>query len=200
MKTRVAIADDHGIVRQGLASLVRASSDLTLVAEAMDGWQALALLDAHVVDVLVLDINLPRLSGIEVFQRAQAQHPTVRVLFLSLQPEDHHAARLVRDGAAGYLSKDRAPEEVLTAIRTIAAGGRVIPPEPAIAKAPHEQLSAREHQVFMLLVHGRGVTDIAAELGLSVSTISTYVGKIREKLGVPNVGAIVAYAHRAGLV
>lgn len=206
---RVFLADDHPIVRDGLRQLLSREPDMTVVGEAADGRQALLAAASVAIDVLILDLSLPRVSGIEVLRRMQKDHPQIRVVVLSMYPEDQYALRLLREGAAAYLSKDHPAEELLRAVREVARGatyvsrtitervqtGELDPEQPA-----HARLSAREHQVFTLLFQGRTVTDIAAELDLSASTVSNHVAKIKEKLNVRTIGEIVSYAHRAGLV
>ncbi len=201
---RVFLADDHGVVRVGLRKLIEAEPDLTVVGEAENGRQVLVADGKDAWDVVVLDLSLPRVGGIEVLRRLRAEHPRVRIVVLSMYPEDEYAPRLLGEGAAAYLSKDRPPEEVLAAIRAVHAG-RSFPTGPAAraaddGKRAHARLSAREYQVFTLLFQGRTVSEIAAELDLRVSTVSNHVAHVKEKLGARTVADIVAYAHRAGLV
>lgn len=198
----VLIADDHEVVRRGLRELFAAAADVTVVAEVAHGRAVLDVLEKAHVDVLVLDLSLPRVSGIEVLRRTRERYPAVRVLVLSMYAEAQYASRLVQEGAAGYLSKDRSLDEVLDAVRVVARGQRLVPPAeaPETTKLPHESLSSREYNVFLLILQGRTGSEIAAELDLSHSTVSTHLARVREKLGVRTNGEIVGYGHRNGLV
>lgn len=204
---RVFLADDHAVVRRGIQTLLETTGEMTVVATASDGREVLLSPHLEACDVLVLDLSLPRLSGSEVLRQVHARLPALPVLILSMYPEDQHGLYLLREGAAAYLSKDRSPEELIAAIRALARGDRYLTdliadralhdhdrPGP-----PHEQLTAREHQVFLLLVQGRTVAEIAAELDLHSSTVSNNIRQIKAKLGVGSLGEIVSYAHRAGL-
>ena len=206
---RILLADDHQIVRSGLRQLLDLQPDLTVVAEASDGEEVFELLDAHTVDVLVLDLSLPKLSGMEVVRRLQSEGRKVITVVLTLYPEDQLALHLLKAGAAAYLSKDRSPTELMTAIRQVARGRRyltetladlVITAGPVDEKAPHERLSAREREVFLLLTDGKTVSEISHVLDVSRSTASNHVAAIREKLGVASIGEIIRYAHRMGLL
>lgn len=207
---RIFLADDHPIVRQGLRKLLEQQPDLQVVGEASDGRQVLLAEGRASWDVLVLDLSLPRVSGTEVLRRLRQELPRLHIVVLSMYPEDQYGPRMIDEGAAAYLSKELPPEELLKAVRTVAAGGTYRSPgvaEPLrpgrhgeAAKLPHRNLSAREHQVFTLLFQGRTVSEIAAELDLSVSTVSNHVAKIKEKLGARSVVEIVTYAHRVGLL
>lgn len=207
---RVFLADDHAVVLAGLRQLISATDDMRVVGTAADGRQVLLLAEAGGEwDVLVLDLSLPRVSGMEVLRRLRSLRPTLPIVILSMYPEDQYAIRLMREGAAAYLSKERPPEDLLAAVRRVAAGGTYLTASQAAQivsqreegeRPPHARLSAREHQVFVLIINGRVVSDIAAELNLSPSTVSTHLARIREKLGVRSVADIVSYAHRAGLI
>lgn len=203
---RIFLADDHPIVRQGVRRTIEEQPDMTVVGEASDGWQVLNADDRAAWDVLVLDLSLPTISGIEVLRRLHAELPRLRILVLSMYAEEQYAGRLLSEGAAGYVSKDEAPSVVLDAIRAVAARRAWFSPEVLSGlqrprtEQPHERLSAREYQVFTLLVAGRSVSEIAAELNVSGSTVSNHVMKIREKLGVRTVGEIIRYAHQAGFL
>lgn len=203
---RIFLADDHPIVRQGIRRTIEEQPDMTVVGEASDGWEVLHADDRASWDVLVLDLSLPTLSGIEVLRRLHAELPRLRILVLSMYAEEQYAGRLLAEGAAGYVSKDEAPSVVLDAIRAVAARRAWFSPEVLSGlqrhrtELPHERLSAREYQVFTLLVAGRSVSEIAAELNVSGSTVSNHVTKIREKLGARTVGEIIRYAHQAGFL
>ena len=202
---RVFLADDHAVVRIGLRQLIEQEPDLEVVGEAENGRQVLLADGKDRWDVLVLDLSLPRVGGIEVLRRLRESEPRLRIVVLSMYPEDEYARRLLAEGAAAYLSKDRPPEALLRAIRAVHAG-RPFPADAADdadsdeERGAHARLSAREYQVFTLLFEGRTVSEIAAELDLRVSTVSNHLSKVKEKLGARTVGDVVAYAHRAGLV
>lgn len=206
---RVLIADDHAIVLEGLASLIEAQEDMTVVGKARDGHEALKEAMTIDLDCLLLDLSMPMLSGIEVLRRVKGERPELPVVVLSMYPEDHLALHLYAIGANAYLSKERDPNLVLEAIR-VAARGETFHTEDMIElqrnspidtdMLPHTTLTAREHQVFILLLEGHTSSTIAATLDLSVSTISNHLKHIRAKLGVESVADIVKYAHRVGLV
>jgi DNA-binding NarL/FixJ family response regulator len=202
---RVFIADDHGVVRAGIRSILAADSMVEVVGEAGDLDAALAFLarDDVFADVLILDLSIKGQSGIEVLRQARALRPRLAVLVHSMYAEAQYADRMVAEGAAGYLCKDRSEEQLLDAVRSVARGKAYYTKrsDPAVrATQGHHSLTARELQVFMMLASGQSVSDVAHGLGLGISTVSTHVGKIREKLGAQTVGEIVAYAHRHGLV
>lgn len=206
---RVLLADDHPIVLRGLRQFVDAQPGLRVVAEASTAEEVMRVIPAENAHVAVLDLSLPG-GGVDLVQRVCLAFPAVSVIVFSVYPENALAVHLLQVGARAYLSKDRSTEELARAIRKVAAGGRYITDrledlsaEMSSKKAelpPHEHLSAREHQVFMLLIQGRSVGDIAAELELAASTVSNNIAKIREKLGVNSVGEILLYAHRVGLL
>lgn len=208
---RLILADDHAIVRGGLRKLFAESADFAVVAEAADGRQALqiALHPTLGWDVLVLDLSLPRVGGMEVLRRVREARPDARVVVLSMYPEDQYALQLRRAGAAAYVSKTMAPEILLEAVRAVAATGawsspataRRLDAEPAGDDGlPHRALSSRELQVFNLILEGQSVTDIAAQLDLRASTVSNHLKAIKTKLDAPNVADIVRYAVRVGLI
>lgn len=205
---RVILADDHPIVRHGLGRLIDLEPDLKLVAEAADGAELIAILGQHPCDVLVLDLSLPYLRGLELLAVIKERWPALAVLVFSVHPEDNFSLFLMDAGAAGYLSKDRMIDEVIGAVRCVAAGRPFVTARLAElrlergsdALAPHQRLSAREYQVFMRIIQGMTVSAIAAELEISASTASNHVSRIREKLGVESNGEILIYAVRAGLI
>lgn len=201
---RVLIADDHTLVREGLRQLLAATGDIRVEAEAADGDQALALVKANDYDLAVLDMSMPGVSGIELIKRVRLEKPRMRVLVLSMHGEQQYAARALKAGASGYLTKDSASALLVGAIRKIAAGGVHIS-EAAAAQlvnggalageaAPHTRLSNREFEVFRLLVAGNGPTDIADRLHLSVKTVSTHKTRILEKMGMESTADLVRYA------
>lgn len=206
--TRVIIADDHPIVRHGLRRSLDLQADMQVVGEAADGAEVVELLDATPCDVLILDLSLPHIRGLELVHLLRERHPKVRILVFSVQPEDRMSVHLFEAGIQGYLSKDRGVEAVLDAVRRIASGRRFITERVAEllidrssdGAAPHEQLSRRERQVFDRLIQGMSVNAIAGELEISASTASNHLARIREKLGVEHNGQVLVYAARAGLV
>jgi DNA-binding NarL/FixJ family response regulator len=201
---RLVIADDHAIVRQGLKKILDESSDMEVVAEHANGVDALRWVRANDCDVVLLDIAMPGRSGIEVLKQLHEERPKLPILILSIYPEDQYAVRLIRAGAAGYLTKESAPEVVMDAVRRVAAGKKYI--NPAVAemlanefgtqegKLPHETLSDREYQIFLLLASARTVSEIADALSLSVKTVSTYRTRILEKMQLRNNAELMRYA------
>ncbi len=207
---RVVIADDHTIVREGLKQLLSAAGDLEIVGEARDGQETLRLVRDNEVDVLLVDLSMPGRSGMELIKQVKSEKPKLRLLVLSMHAERQYAVRAIRAGASGYLTKDSATTQLVSAIRKVAAGGAFISAEVAEALAlsamphaegpPHASLSDREYQVFQLLVSGKAVTDIAADLNLSVKTVSTHKARLMEKMGLANQTELVRYAIRHRLI
>lgn len=201
---RVYLVDDHALFRAGVKMVLSAAGDIQVVGETGDGRAALRALQQPelAVDVLVLDLSMPTLNGLETLDRVRVLRPTLGVLVVSMHPEELYGRRVIAAGGAGYLSKAQTERDLVDAIRAV-AGGRVFLSRTYAssgASRPHQELSARETQIFMLLVTGRTVSEIAAELDLGMSTVSTYIGRMRTKLGVESVAQIVAYAHREGLI
>ena len=202
---RVLIADDHKIVRDGLRRILAATTDVQVAAEAASGDEALALVKKQDFDVAMLDMSMPGLSGLDLIKRLKIEKPKLRILVLSMHGEQQYAARVLKAGAAGYLSKDSAAELLLSAIRKIAGGGMHIPEAAAAglvaAERPaHELLSDREFEVLRLLVEGLGPTEIADRLHLSVKTVSTHKTRILEKLNLGSTAELVRYALEQKLV
>ena len=206
---RVAIADDHALVRRGLADLLRDTPDLDVTGEAGSGDETLALLRSQRVDVLVLDLNMPPPSGLDLIKGIRAEFEALPVLVLSAHPEDQYAVRVVRAGAAGYLTKDAAEAELVAAVRRVAGGQRYL--TPVLAEAlldaldtdgapPHTALSDREYQVLRLLASGKPVSAVAEQLSLSVKTVSTYRTRMLKKMGMANNAELTRYALEQGLV
>ena len=206
---RVVIADDHTILREGLKQLLQATEDFEVVGEAGDGHEVLHQVRTREFDVLLLDLSMPGKSGMELIKQVKAERPKLRVLVLSMHEEHQYAVRAIRSGASGYLTKESASTQLVTAIRKVAGGGAFISAEVAEqlalsampnAEGPlHGSLSDREYQVFRLLVAGEGVTQIAAQLNLSVKTVSTHKARLMEKLGIDNAAELVRYALKHGL-
>lgn len=205
---RILIADDHAIVREGLKQVLAGAKDIVVAGEAADGHEVVERVRRGDWDVLVLDMNMPGPSGLDLIKRVKAHKPDAKVLVLSMHGEDQFAVRTLRAGAAGYLTKGSAPEVIVEAIRRIAAGGRHISRalaetlafevDPFRDKAPHELLSEREAQVLRLLASGKSIADIAAQLCLSTNTISTHKHRLMKKLGVENNAELLRYALQTG--
>lgn len=201
---RILIADDHAIIRQGLKQILDESGEMSVAAEAANGGEALHKLREGEYDVVLLDISMPGKSGIEVLKQIKEERPKLPVLILSIYPEDQYAVRLLKAGAAGYLTKESAPEELVKAVRRVAAGKKHISPAVAemladgigseASQAPHEILSDREYQIFLLLAQAKTVSEIADKLALSVKTVSTYRHRILEKMHLRNNAELMHYA------
>ncbi len=207
---RIGIVDDHTIVRTGLRQLLSEEVDFRVTGEAANGREALELARGGEVDVLLMDLSMPEQGGVEALAAIKARFPELPVLILSGFPEAHYATTLLRQGAAGYLNKDCDPDEIATAIRTVARGRRYITPALAELLAdgvagghdgpPHEQLSERELQVFLRLAKGETVGHVAEQLHLSVKTVSTYRTRVLEKLKLESNSDLTYYALKNGLI
>lgn len=199
---RVLLADDHTLVREGLKQLLGTAEGIEVAGEAADGDQALALVRAHDFDLAVLDLSMPGLSGIDLVKRVRQERPRLKVLVLSMHGERQYAARALKAGASGYLTKDSAAAQLVGAIRKIAAGGVQISDEAAAQliaggrseAEPHAALSDREFEVFRMLVAGQGLTEIADHLHLSVKTVSTHKTRILQKMDMDSTADLVRYA------
>jgi DNA-binding NarL/FixJ family response regulator len=207
---RVFIADDHPIVRQGLRRIVEADSGLVISGEAGDGVALLAALETAASDLVLLDVSMPGGPFLDTLKALRERFPSIRVLVLSVHPEDQWAVRALRAGAFGYLTKDHSPDQLLEAIRRVYRGGKYVSPTLAEQlatqldgggqRAPHELLSDREFEVMRRLGSGLTVSQIATELALSVKTVSTYRSRILEKMAVTDNADLVRYAARYGLI
>ncbi len=201
---RILIADDHAVVRQGLRKIIDEDESMTVVGEASNGAEVLDFVRGDSIDVVILDISMPGRNGLETLKELRRLNPGLPVLILSIHPEDQYAVRAFRAGAAGYMTKESAPEELVKAIRKAYAGGKYISPsvgelladhvETKTADEPHTALSDREYEVFNLLANGKTVSHIAADLNLSVKTISTYRTRILEKMGMTTNAELTRYA------
>jgi DNA-binding NarL/FixJ family response regulator len=206
----VLIADDHDIVREGLRQIVSETNDITVGGEARTGAEALAEVRERRFDVVVLDLNLPDRPGLDVLTQIRAIAPDVRVLILSMQQQSFYAARALKGGALGYVSKNNAREHLVAAIRKVARGERFLPPELAesvafdltqhVAGRSHQSLSDREFQVLCLIAAGKPPRDIAAELNVSVKTVATHRARLLVKMGLKNNAEVVQYAIENGLL
>lgn len=207
---KVLTVDDHKIVRDGLKQILAETSDIKVVDEAKDGGEALSKVRENDYDVVLLDISLPDTDGLEVLKLVKKEKAKQVVLMLSMYPEEQYAVRALKAGAAGYLTKDTASEELIAAIRKIAKGGKYVTLSLAeklaayldtdAQDAPHEALSAREFQVMRLIGEGKSVGEIAEELFLSVKTVSTYRTRILEKMEMSKNAEIMRYAIKQGIV
>jgi DNA-binding NarL/FixJ family response regulator len=201
---RVLLADDHAIVRAGLKELLTDAGDITVAGEAANGQEVMACIRAEDYDVAVLDMSMPGRGGIELIKQVKDEKPKLRVLVLTMHSEEQYAVRALKAGASGYLTKDAAADQLVAAIRRIAAGGAYVSPEtaerlvldaaPRAESAPHTLLSDREFQVLQLIAGGKSVGEIARQLSLSVKTISTHKTRILHKMGLANQAELIRYA------
>jgi DNA-binding NarL/FixJ family response regulator len=209
-KIRVLIADDHAIVRQGFKQIFSETEDLLVAGEADDGVDALQLARQNEWDVFLLDISMPNRNGIDTLKQLKREFPRLPVLILSMHPEEQYALRALKAGASGYLTKQSAPDQLVTAIRQVARGKKYVSPGvaqqlvEAIAddteKLPHERITDREYQVLVLIAKGKPLTQIAEELNLGVATVSTYRARLLEKMGLKSTAELIHYGLRHGLV
>ena len=206
----ILIADDHTLMREGLKQILAASGEVVVGAEASDGFQTLDMVRSGTWDMLLLDMSMPGRSGVELIKQIKAEKPNLPILVLSMHKEDEYAVRSIRAGAAGYLCKDSAAQQLLNAIRKVAAGGHFISPEIAGELAfglimhderpAHTLLSDRELQIFRLIAAGGGGTDIAKTLNLSAKTVSTYKTRILQKMQLSSAADLIRYAMKHGLL
>jgi DNA-binding NarL/FixJ family response regulator len=206
---RILIADDHAIVRGGLKQIVATTADIVVAGEAADGAAVIDALRAGDFDLLLLDMTMPGVSGIDLIRRLHAERPSLPVLVLSMHNEGQVVSRALRAGASGYVTKDADPEILLAAVRKVAAGGRFIDPKLVDAMVfsthandapPLEILTDREFQVLQLLANGQSINDIAHDLNLSAKTISTHKMRLMQKLGLGNNSELIRYAIKHRLV
>jgi DNA-binding NarL/FixJ family response regulator len=208
--TNIIIADDHAVVRQGVRQILAAEPDMRVVGEARNFGETLEVVRDHDWDVLILDYSMPGGNGLQVLKKIQKSHPKRPVLILSMHPEEAIAVSALRAGAAGYISKDSASEELPLAIRKAVSGRKYVSAalaeklalelEEGSAGLTHESLSDREYRVMWMLASGKSITNIAGELSLSPNTVSTYRVRILKKLKVDNNADLVRYAVKHGLV
>lgn len=206
----VLIADDHAVVRRGLREILADALPDATFAEAANGDELLKLLANSQAGLVVLDVNMPGRSGLDVLADLKRVYPRLPVIVLSVQPEDQFALRCLRAGASAYLNKDSAPEELANVVRKVLAGGRYISPHVADTmfaglndsggKPLHELLSDREYEVMRMIVSGIALTDIAVRLHVSVKTVSSYRARILEKMRLKNNAELIRYALKHGLV
>lgn len=207
---RVLLVDDHEVVRNGLRMMLSAYSDIAVVAEAADANEALRCLREGEFDVVLCDISLPGRSGLDLLKMIKTEWPTLAVLILTMYREDMYAVRAVKQGAAGYLTKDAGEEVLAAAIRKVASGGRYMTPTVAEKLAgavdgttdrpAHETLSEREFQVLLLIAQGKSLNDIADTLFISAKTITGYRRRVLDKLGLTSNAQLARYALEHGLL
>jgi two-component system, NarL family, invasion response regulator UvrY len=207
---RILIADDHPVVRRGLKDIVASESDMVVTGEARSGDEALEMLGRLEWDVALLDYSMPGCSGVDLVREVKRRYPQRPVLVLSIMPEELHACEVFKAGGSGYINKASASEELTGAIRKVVGGGRYVSPAYAeqlvseIAEGRdrplHESLSDREYRVMWLIVSGKQISEIAEQMCLSPSTISTYRARILKKLGLSNNAELVRYADKHRLI
>ena len=207
---KVLVADDHPVVREGLKQILSEAQDIKVTAEAEDGHEILDKVRNQEFDVIVLDISMPGLMGLDVLKQLKSEKPEIPVLILSMQPEEQYAIRVLRAGASGYLTKASAPDKLTGAIRKLYRGGKYVSSSLAerladelggdLTKLPHQTLSDREYQVMCLLASGKTVTQVADQLALSVKTVSTYRTRILEKMKMQSNAELTHYAIENKLV
>jgi len=206
---RILIADDHAIVRKGLLYVLNGSGKGWTIHEAGDGFEALDFLRRHPVDLVIADLSMPGLSGLDLIKRIRDEYESLKVLVISMHAEDQYALRAFKAGANGYVTKDRAASELVTAVEKVAAGGAYVTPSLAervvlqmngsVETPRHTHLSDREIEVLRRLVAGQRLTDIADDLHLSVKTVSTHKSRIQEKLQLSSTAALVRYGMEMGI-
>ncbi len=206
---RVLIADDHAIVRQGLRQILSDTADLTVAGEAENGVQAVQMVRAGEWDVVLMDVSMPDRNGIDALKLIKKEFPRLPVLILSMYPEEQYAIRALKAGAAGYLTKQSAPELLVTAIRQVASGKKYVSPSLAeelanaigddSERAPHEKLSDREYQTLCMIASGKTPAEIAEALNLSVKTVSVYRARLLEKMHLRNNAELTHYGLKHGL-
>ena len=207
---KILIADDHTIVREGIKQIVKTLPEVTLIDEVADGDEAFAKILSTDYDMVILDISMPKMTGLDLLQRMKSRDIKTRVLILSFYPQEQYAIRAFKLGASGYLSKDSAFEELHLAIKKIAAGGKYV--SSALAerlifqdmeiegKLAHEQLSEREFQVMIMLAKGKSLVEIGNEIFISDKTVSTYRARIMEKMGLKSNTELTIYALKNSLI
>jgi two-component system invasion response regulator UvrY len=206
---KILIADDHAIVREGLKQIVAPYPDMRVEGEARNAQEAIELVKNDDWDVVVLDLNMPGRSGLELLKELKQERPKLAVLILSAHPEEQYGVRVLRAGAAGFMNKETAPAQLVGAIRKVVHGGKYVSQALAEKLAVqldehsqgpiHEILSDREYQILCMIASGKTVTEIGAELSLSVKTISTYRARVLEKLNMKSNAELTRYAIENGL-
>jgi DNA-binding NarL/FixJ family response regulator len=207
---KVLVADDHAIVRRGLRQILAETADIMVGGEAATAQEVLRLVQSERWSAVILDISLPGGSGLDLLADLRKARPELPVLILTVHSEDQYAVRAIRAGAAGFLTKESAPDKLIEAVRKVATGGRYVSAELAETLAsvlagqnrgaPHERLSDREFEILKMLASGRTVSEVARDLKLSVKTVSTHRTRILKKMALKTNAELTAYAIRSGLV
>jgi two-component system invasion response regulator UvrY len=207
---RILIADDHAILRRGLKEILTGEFEGAMFYEAGNAQQVLAEVQSHACNLVILDITMPGRSGLDLLRDLQQLRPELPVLILSMHPENQYAKRVLKAGAAGYMNKETAPKELVKAVRKVLDGGRYVSAGLAeklaadlsvdAARLPHERLSSREFEVLRMIASGKTVSQIAEELHLSVTTVSTHRARILEKMGMTNNAELMRYALHNRLI
>lgn len=207
---KIAIADDHALIRMGLIQIIDETPDFKLVVEAGNGAEFLQKIDEEKIDVVLLDINMPQKNGWEVLEEINKHHPGLKVIILSVSPEEDYAIQFYKAGAVGYMTKDMAQTELVEAIRKVSNGGKYVSSNIAekfvsvfskgYEPLPHEKLSPREFQIFLKLATGVSLTHIAADLKLAVPTVGTYRTRVLMKLHLENNSQMTKYAYQNNLL
>lgn len=207
---KILVADDHPVIRQGLKQIIAENGNMAVAGEASNGQEVLEQVRKNHYNVVLLDISMPLIGGLDVLKQLQKEKPELAVLILSIHPEEQYAVRALRAGASGYITKDSAPQELITAIQTVSSGKKYVSQDlaqklasrlgAAISKPPHEILSDREYSVLRLIAAGRTNARMAEELLLSPKTVSTYRARILQKLGLKTNAELVRYAMENQLV
>jgi two-component system, NarL family, invasion response regulator UvrY len=210
MIIRLGLFDDHDIVRAGFRYILERHSDIQIVAEGASGREALDAVRQVEMHVCLIDLSLPDLSGIDVLRQVKGSHPEVHIVILSAYPEEQYGLNVLKAGASGFLSKELAPEQIVAAVRTVAAGRRYVSPRLAemlaaglthdIEQPAHLRLSEREFQIFSKLAVGKSVTEIANDLCLSAKTVSTYRARLLEKMSFKTNADLTQYAVKNQLI
>lgn len=207
---RILVVDDHELIREGLKKVIRREPDFQIVGEARSAPEVFDLIDKTTADIALLDISLPGRSGLELLADLRERAPKMKILVLSMHPEERFAVRAIRDGASGYLTKETATEELVRAIRKVTAGGKYVSASLAEQLAAeigsptlrpiHEILSDREFQVMRMIASGKSVNHIAADLSLSIHTVATYKSRIMQKMHMKNSAEVIRYALEHKLI
>ena len=207
---KVLLVDDHSVVREGLKEIIGKMDEVSVIEEASDGLEAMDKIKKYSYDLIILDISMPGMSGLDILQALKGRKDKPHILILSVHPQKQYAIRALRLGVSGYLSKDSVPDELSEAIRKISSGGKYI--SSALAekvlfdktrdsdKEPHEKLSDREFQVMCLIAKGKSLTEIANDLFINNKTVSSHRARILEKMRLENNAELISYAIRANLI
>lgn len=200
---RVILADDHDVVRRGIKQILSEDPSIQVVGEARSGAEAVELISKNKCDVLLMDISMPGMSGLDVLSELRKSNKTLPVVFLSMHPEEHYAVRAMKSGAAGYITKDSPPESLLKAVKKAASGGKYITSSLAERLADaltspddrplHDALSERESQILRLMGAGKSPSEIAESLCLSIKTVSTYKTRVMQKMGLKSSAELIRY-------